>query len=452
LSAQAIPYHGKMAFGLPRRALVLGARGFLGEHVVQQLLMAGVEAVVAVRVGSGPFSISGVSVVEGDYHDADFLRRALSDVDAAVFCAGRTWQPGLPIAEYQRQNVGVTQAFFDALGDRPDFRVVFTSSLSAVGGSKAPIVFQEDTGRDAIDEGRLSPYDWAKIEAEEIALASARRGNQVVVLNPGLLLGPGATPTSNLAAPYYLLWLCQGQFAAKFYVNGGVTLSDVRDVAQAHVAALTRGQPGQRCILGGHNLDRRDFYRRVARLTGLRPPRALPAWLLTTLMTANDGLAWLTRGLIASPVHRSFARTQKLYYYGASERAERDLGYAVTPLETTLVDMLRHYHDRQLLPPSMSFTRILHVDNARELVLLRQLAASSGYAGFLLPRLPDVYATVRSNQVLDETLTSLRGAGVFDDSRGRWRFPRAAGPHLETFRRFFEYVYFSSNDFLSKVL
>src|SRR5690606_8356343 len=135
--------------------------------------------------------------------------------------------------QYRRQNVAITQAFFDALAKRPATRVVFTSSLSTVGGSQAPRVYREDSGREGISEAWLSPYDRAKIDCERIALQSAADGNDVVVLNPGLLLGPGATANSNLAAPFCLLWFLQGQFAAKFYVNGGVTLSDVRDVAAA---------------------------------------------------------------------------------------------------------------------------------------------------------------------------------------------------------------------------
>src|SRR5207302_3531254 len=130
----------------------------------------------------------------------------------------------------------------------PTMRVVFTSSLSAVGGSIEPCVYAEDGGRAGVREDLLNAYDRAKIICEELALASARRGNQIVILNPGLLLGPGAQATSNLAAPFQLLWLCQGKLP--FYVNGGVTLCDVRDVARAHVAALTRGEAGRRCILG----------------------------------------------------------------------------------------------------------------------------------------------------------------------------------------------------------
>ena len=335
---------------MPKKVLVLGARGFLGEHVVQQLADAGHDVLAAVRPGSAHAFPPNVRVLEADCSDVPCLRGALDQVDAVVFSAGRTWQPGLDISEYQRQNVAITQAFFDALGVRPNLRVVFTSSLSTIGGSNEPRVYAEDSGRDGILEAWLTPYDRAKIACERLTLDSARRGNNVVILNPGLLLGPGTTLTSNLAAPYYLLWFAQGRFTANFYVNGGVTISDVRDVARAHVAALERGRAGERYILGGHNIDRREFYGRVARLTGLRPPRGLPAWFLYCLMCGNDAASFVTGGLIASPVHRSFARSQRLYYYGASTKAVAELGYSANSVETILLDMLRYYHARGLLP------------------------------------------------------------------------------------------------------
>ena len=432
----------------PKRVLVLGAAGFLGEHIVQQLAAADIDVVAAVRSGSDfAFASPRVSMVRGDFDDAGFVRGLLDQVDAAIFSAGRTWQPGLAMGEYHRQNVSITQAFFDALGDRPTMRVVFTSSLSTVGGSVGPRVFAEDGGRAGVREDLLNAYDRAKIACEALALASARRGNQVVILNPGLLLGPGAQPTSNLAAPFQLLWLCQRKLP--FYVNGGVTLSDVRAVARAHLAALTRGTPGRRIILGGHDIDRTTYYARVARLTGLRPPMRLPAWLVTGAMYATDGLGFVTGGLIAGPVHRSFARTQCLHYFGGSSRASEELGYIVTPLETTLIDMLCYYHARGLLPAPLDFLGDLTMDNAPALVLLKQLADGSPYAKFLHKRLKQVLEICQTNHALNDALTRLLATSVFDESTGRYRW--TGRDEVRTIARFFEYIYFASDEFLHEV-
>jgi nucleoside-diphosphate-sugar epimerase len=442
------------AGAMPTRVLVLGARGYLGEHVVRQLAAAGTATVAAVRPGSG-YGIASphITVIEGDLADAGFLRRALDGVGAVIFAAGRTWQPGLAVAELYRQNVTITERFFGALAGRPGVRVVFTSSLSAVAGSRRPRAYAEDSGRAGVCERLLTPYDRAKIACEQVALDAARRGSDVVVLSPGLLLGPGATPTSNLAAAFLLLWFCQGQLAARFYVNGGVTLSDVRDVARAHVAALRRGRSGERYILGGHGVDRREFYDRLARLTGLRPPHRLPARLVSSLMAAADGLAFVTRGLCPSPVHRSFARAQRLYYYGESNRAAEALGYTTTPLEVTVLDMLRDYQARGLLPEALGFVKDLTPENAPAFVLLRQLVGRSAFSRFLLPRLSQVHEICTSNQDLGRALRRLLAASTFHARAGRFRWDRAACRHeVRTLRRFFEYVYFASDEFLREAL
>ncbi len=439
---------------MSKNVLVFGARGFLGEHVVAQLCLAGHRVFAVVRPGAvAAFPSSNVHVLQGDCCDVGFVQAALDGMDAVIFSAGRTWQPGLEIEQYRRQNVAITQAFFDALGKRPETRVVFTSSLSTVAGSQAPRVYREDSGREGISEAWLSPYDRAKIDCERIALQSAAQGNNVVILNPGLLLGPGATATSNVAAPFCLLWFLQGQFAAKFYVNGGVTLSDVRDVAAAHVTALDHGTAGDRYILGGHNLNRRTFYERVVPLAGRRLPKELPAGALFALTSAADGLAKLTHGVLSSPVHRSFARTQPLYYFGDSQKAIAQLAYAPRPLEQTIVDMIQYYQSRDLLPASFTFPAELTAESAPRYVLLKQLVKCSGYKRSLEKRLPELYQACQANHQLRNALTQLLSLSRFNARRGRFVWNRGdAKAELQTLQKFLEYVRFASNDFLRQVL
>jgi dihydroflavonol-4-reductase len=430
------------AHGLPKRILVLGARGFLGEHIVQQLLAAGCRVIAAVRPGSQhAFSSPRVAVVAGDLRDEAFLHAALEDADAAIFAAGRTWRPGLAPGEYHAQNVEIAERFFSALGRRREMRVVFTSSLAALSGSRAPCVFTEDGDRRAVCERWLTPYARAKIVCERLALDAAGDGHDVVVLNPGQLLGPGVHAGSNLATAFVLLWFCRGH--APLYVRGGTTYSDVRDVARAHVAALVRGQSGRRYILGGHCLARGDFYARVAQLAGLRPPRGVPARLVHLLMALADGLAVITAGALPSPVHRTFARGEGLYYYGDSQRAARELGYRITPLERTILDTLRDYQARGLLPPGLDFLANLPADDAPAFVLLRRLAERSAFSGFLLTRMPRVYALCRANRDLSAALTRLADAGRPDRS--------GAAADRRRLIRFFEYLYFASDEFLREV-
>lgn len=425
----------------PRRVLVLGARGFLGEHIVQELVARGCEVVAAVRPGSPPVQASArVRVIAGDLRDLAFVRGTLEGVEAAIFSAGRTWRPGLATAEYHRQNVGITRCFFEALGHRPQLRVVFTSSLAVVTGCRTPRPVGEDTDRRDVCESWLSPYARAKILCDQIALEAARQGNRIVILNPGQLVGPGARADSNLATAFILLWYCQGK--APFYIRGGMTVSDVRDVARAHVAALSRGQAGQRYLLGGHCLERGALYTEVARLTGLRPPRGLPARLVYLGMVFTDALALLSAGVLKSPIHRSFVRGEGLYFYGQSDAAIRELGYRIRPLEATLFDTLRHYHARGLLPRRLDFLGEVEVEDAPACALLAELARGHARARFLLPRIGQVYAACRSNRQLQAALARALEAG---------ERPRLRSAERALLHDFFDYMYFTSNEFLRGV-
>ena len=90
-----------------------------------------------------------------------------------IFAAGRAWRPGFDMTEYRRAKVGIPRTLFEALGTRRDLRVVFTSSMSTIDGSRTPLAFAEDTGREHVREGQLNPYDYSKIECEQIALEHA---------------------------------------------------------------------------------------------------------------------------------------------------------------------------------------------------------------------------------------------------------------------------------------
>ena len=430
-----------------KKVVVLGAGGFLGEHVVQALAASRHRVIAAVRPGAMRASATGdVAVREGDLLDPAFVGRVLEGADAAIVAAGRTWQSGLPLGEYHRQNVGITDAFFQALGRRPEVRVVFTSSLATISGSRTPHLFTEDSDRAKVCERWLNPYARAKILCERRALEAAARGNQVVVLNPGQLVGPGASAGSNLATAFLLLWFCQGKAPA--YIRGGLTVSDVRDVARAHVAALTQGRSGQRYIVGGHCLDRGRLYALVCRLTGVRRPRGVPASLAYPVMALADGVARLSAGRVRGPAHRSFVRGEGLYHYGDSGKAVRELGYRITPLEVTIFDTLRHYQARGLLPPALKFLGEVTAEEAPAFVLLRRLAARAPRARFLLSRMPEVYAACRANRQLDATLLRLlegpRADGGADPSPSR-------PEDLQRLHRFFEHLYFASNEFLGQV-
>lgn len=433
------------------KIVVFGAGGFLGEQIVNQLAQADDEIFAVLRPGSElAFDPDRVHRIEGDLEDPDFTRDALAGKDAAIFSAGRTWQPGLDIGEYQRQNVRITRNFFEALESNPCMRAVFTSSMSTIVGSRRPFIFTEDAGRDEVCESRLTPYDLAKIECERIALQAAEKGCNVVILNPALILGPGASVQSKIGNPFFLLWICQGK--APFFINAQLSLCDVRDVAKAHLAALTRGRIGHRYILGGHHRYRAEFYAMLSRLAGIRPPKRVPVSLATTFTALGDGLSAITGGLFRNAAHRRFVRAQGLHYCGASQKAIDELGYTTTDVEKTVLDALHHYLERGLLPNHLAFLEIVTPENAQEVLCLRQLAASHAFKRFLVPKIPLIYEICQSNHALRDALIRITSESTFLVRSGRFRWNRSACREpLRIYRTFFDYLYFASNDFLKSV-
>jgi dihydroflavonol-4-reductase len=219
------------------------------------------------------------------------------------------------------------------------------------------------------------------------------------------------------------------------------------------VAALTKGRTGERYILGGHNVARSEFYRLLARLTGTPRPRSLPSALVRGFATTTDAISLLTLKRWRSPVHRTFARSQPLHYCGDSQKAIEELGYEIMPLEASILDMVRQYNELGMLPERYGFLRHATVENVAALLCLRQLARTHAFSRFLLPRLPLIHEVVENNRALDRALSSLLGNSEFDCAKGRFRVDKfRCRQELKTFRRFFEYLYFSSDEFLAEAL
>ncbi|MBW3599667.1 MAG: NAD-dependent epimerase/dehydratase family protein, partial [Planctomycetes bacterium] len=284
------------------KVLIFGATGYVGAHVARQLLESGgYEVAVGVRDPSRLENPSRPTVLQGDLHDAEFVRRAVDGADAVVFCAGMNWAPGAPGDQFWRRNVEITENFFSACRQRPQMRVVFTSSTATMGGSDRPHFFTERSDRVLVREDLFNPYAVAKLECDRLAHAFGREGGNVVILHPGFMLGPGAHRRSRLSTCFLVEDFCTRKYP--FYPDGGHSYCDVRDVAAAHVAALQSGRPGEHYLVAGHNLALSEMYARLAGLTGIKPPRKIPLSLAYWATRLNDAASAATRGVIRSPMH-----------------------------------------------------------------------------------------------------------------------------------------------------
>ncbi|HYG66849.1 MAG TPA: NAD-dependent epimerase/dehydratase family protein [Anaeromyxobacteraceae bacterium] len=325
------------------RVLVTGATGLVGSAIVRELVSRDHAVRALVRGSSDLSNLTGATVelARGDILDPPSVAAAVRGCDAVIHAAGLVgFRPGMRerLLEVNVRGVEIVFAAARAAGVR---RAVLVSSTSAAGGSFSPRFADEATPSNAERLG--IDYFVSKWRGEQAAHAEARDGLEVVVLRPGYVLGPGDLGRSSGAT---VLQFVTGRLPG--YVEGGVSFTDVRDVARAHVAAIEREAVRGTYFLGGHNLRMSEAVRRTAALCGLPCPRQIPypvalaASLAGALRERLGGKRWL-------PI--DFIRSTSMYTFVSSARAERELGYSVRPYEEMTRDTLAWWIARGRLEP-----------------------------------------------------------------------------------------------------
>jgi dihydroflavonol-4-reductase len=306
-------------------ALVTGASGFVGAAVVRALLERGETVRAFVRPTSDLANLAGleVEIARGDLTDPPSLDRALAGVRHVFHVAAeyRLWHPR-PRVLYAA-NVEGTSNVLRAAARAGVERVCYTSSVATLG--------RERDGRPADEatparlEDMIGHYKRSKFLAEEVARRSAaEEGVDVVIVTPSTPVGPRdvkPTPTGRM-----VLDAAAGRMPA--YVDTGLNVVHVDDVAAGHLLALAHGRSGERYVLGGENLSLRDILTRVAALAGRRPPRVKlrPEWLFP-LAWGAQGWARVTRGAEPRITADGLRMARKPMYF-SDARARRELGYA----------------------------------------------------------------------------------------------------------------------------
>lgn len=315
------------------RVLVTGGNGHIGSHVVRAVVERGWTPIAMVRAGSDRRALSGLDVElrEADLRDAPAVERAAEGAEIVMHVgavhANFAADPSTIVGPAVEGTKNVLAAAKKA-GAR---RVVVTSSGSTLG-------FAEDPGR-PLDESAHVPapksaYIRGKVESERLALAAAGAGQEVVVLNPSGVFGPRdyrITPATR-----GIVGLLQGDPA--FFA---VPLTDVRDVAHAHVRAAERGASGERYVVVGETKRPAETAAGFAELCGIRPPTFRPPLFLMRFLAGReekralrDGKdAGLTRDLVADFGHRHLA-------YDNRKSIEK-LGMAYRPAKDVLLDAVR---------------------------------------------------------------------------------------------------------------
>lgn len=314
------------------RVFVTGATGFLGKNVARALHAHGHTLRVLARDGSDLSSLpEGVEVVRGDVTDLDSMRRGAEGCGAVVHSAAlvKMWVPERE--RFDAVNVGGLRNALQA-AQGAGARLVYTSSFIAVGPA----------GPEPADESRVHPgdryrndYERTKALADRVAREAAAAGRDVVMLYPGVVYGPGEMTDGNIVAKMVADHL-KGRFPG--IVGPGDRLwsyAFVPDVAEGHALALEKGRAGERYFLGGDNVDMNGFFALLEEVAGAAPPRL---HLPYAAATAIGWWMWLWAELTGHPpqlTHEVVGVFREHWAY-ASAKAERELGYRVTPLREGL--------------------------------------------------------------------------------------------------------------------
>ena len=310
------------------RVFLTGATGFVGYHVARALAAEGAELRLLVRKTSRLANLEGVEglIVEGDLTRAESYASALQGCDAVMHVAAdyRLWIPD-PAAMY-RANVNGTRDLLQAARDAGVRRVVYTSSVATMHFFTTGMLSDEDTPVSLDD--MVGHYKRSKFLAEQQAIAAAERGQQVIVLNPTTPIGAHdvkPTPTGRIFVDFL-----NRKFPA--YVDTGLNLVDVAEVARAHVQALTQGTPGRRYILGGENLTLKQILDKMAAITGIPSPTVkIPFAAAATYAFFEELITGRIRGKEPRATLEE-VRMGRKKMFASSARAERELGFRVAPV------------------------------------------------------------------------------------------------------------------------
>ncbi len=331
---------------MPPSVLVTGATGFIGSHVVRALIRRGDVVRCLVRPDSSRVALDGLSVdlVEGDLTRPATLRPAVRGVRTVFHCAA-DYRFGAHLADtIFRTNVEGTRAILEAAAEAGVGRVVHTSSVGALAGGRTRSTPADEMSLPDVDE-LVGAYKRSKYEAERVAEEWHRRGLPVVIVSPSTPIGEWdakPTPTGQM-----IVDVLNGRIPA--YVEGGLNIVDVRDVAEGHLLAESRGQPGERYILGGRNVTFRELFEMIARAAGLAPPRLrVPRWLPLVAAHAESALARV-RGR-APRLTPEAVRMSALPMYFDPGRAIRELGLPQRPVEDAIARAVRWFRDRGYAP------------------------------------------------------------------------------------------------------
>jgi len=325
-----------------RRSLVTGGGGFIGMHLVNQLLEQG-ETVRVLELPDVPLP-SSVEVVRGSVCDAGAVRDALKNVQRLYHLAGNPNLWAVDKKDFQRVNYEGTCTIFKEAAKKDLEVVVYTSTESILTGSaqiKAPVY--SDVQR--VLKEMPGPYCRSKFLAEQAAFQAASDGLPVVIVAPTLPIGPG----DRLITPPTRMILDFLNVKTPAYYNCRFNLVDVRDIARGHILAAEHGRPGERYIFGHENMTLGELLQLLEEITGLTMPKLrVPYWVALSAGLVSEFTAdFITHRPPKAPL--TGVRLAKHPMYFNSDKAINELGFPQSSLRQALMDEVQWLIDEGLV-------------------------------------------------------------------------------------------------------
>jgi len=314
--------------------LVTGAGGLIGSAICRELAARG----IATRAFLAPeepttnlLGLCGVEILRGDVRDATAIYEAAKGCGSLVHCAALNSLWRKDPKEFYSVNVEGTEIACRAAMASGIARFVFTSSCEVTGPALPGAPADE---RRPLDPSRVhGHYERSKFFSEQTVRRHVVNGLPAVILRPTAVMGPGdihCTPPCMLIRAFV-------ERRIPAYYDAGINIVDVRDVATAHVTALTDGERGGTYILGGHNLLLSKLFAKLSRLTGVKAPRLTVGYWTAYAMTAVRCVKSAALG-VDPGVTISGLRTVRYPWFFDSSKAQRELGFEARPLEETIRD------------------------------------------------------------------------------------------------------------------
>jgi dihydroflavonol-4-reductase len=337
-----------------KRCLVTGANGFVGANVIRALIENGYNPIAFVRPKTNLENLKGleIEIREGDLRDRDSVSRAMRGINY-VFHVGAAylfWAKNTDLF-YETNIKGTLNVIEEALKSGVE-RIVYTSTTGAIGLSRDsnPIdeTVLENPPKWYFDPWNLGDhYARSKILAQKEVIRKIKEGADIVIVCPSAPIGWGdykPTPTGLLILKFL-------NREIPFYSDVGFSFVNAKDVARGHVLALEKGKKGEIYILGGHNIFLSEFFDILSRITGLKKPLRLPRGLSSFLGQVVGFILELWAKISGNPplITRAQARASLLNLFYSSEKAIRELGYTISPIEDAVKDAIRYFLEKGMV-------------------------------------------------------------------------------------------------------